>query len=323
LGSRFVASLPPALRTRLACQQFEKLLRRFALFTDVGTDMIRSLSALMQLEVYLPSDFIIVATTTRPCMFFLARGRVQIISASVRSPSGYRFEVVTPAQRGYFNDLSLFVTGSKPLRLTTIRALTHADTFSLSREGFEAALGKSYSAAMHMASMAKAFYRKEIANLVVKRIRNVLQLRPRPWSPPEGLADKLRRYAVVYHKSQTHESLRSSSADGLPLEKAAEATAATAAASAGDDFLGVGSSPAMLERLNTLETSVNAIHEKLDQLLESGGRGSDIHSNAPPLVPTEVANPCSSSVHITVPGRMLSSASASGRTRNIVHRVSL
>ena len=239
LGSRFVASLPPALRTRLACQQFEKLLRRFALFTDVGTDMIRSLSALMQLEVYLPSDFIIVATTTRPCMvsqerdappkhlpestrprsraeasprraprhtlaqFFLARGRVQIISASVRSPSGYRFEVVTPAQRGYFNDLSLFVTGSKPLRLTTIRALTHADTFSLSREGFEAALGKSYSAAMHMASMAKAFYRKEIANLVVKRIRNVLQLRPRPWSPPEGLADKLRRYAVVYHKRQT------------------------------------------------------------------------------------------------------------------------
>ena len=64
-------------------------------------------------QVYLPSDFIVVATTMRPCIFFVARGHVQIISASVRSASGYRFQVVSPSQQCYFNDLTLFITRSQ------------------------------------------------------------------------------------------------------------------------------------------------------------------------------------------------------------------
>ena len=67
-------------------------------------------------QVYLPSDFLVVATTMRRCIFFVARGHVQIISASVRSASGYRFEVVTPSQQCYFNDLALFITRSTQVR---------------------------------------------------------------------------------------------------------------------------------------------------------------------------------------------------------------
>lgn len=80
-------------------------------------------------QVYLPSDFLVVATTMRPCIFFVARGHVQIISASVRSASGYRFQVVSPSQQCYFNDLTLFITRSQqvcaPRALISASAAAH------------------------------------------------------------------------------------------------------------------------------------------------------------------------------------------------------
>ena len=94
-----------SLRTRLACEQFESLLRRYPLFADAGTDMIRALSAHMRLEVYLPSDFMLRAPPLRaqtlsaclrlvqcssyalaPCARLLPRSTCRLTSSSWRRP---------------------------------------------------------------------------------------------------------------------------------------------------------------------------------------------------------------------------------------------
>lgn len=63
-------------------------------------------------------------------------------------------------------------------------------------------LGNSHTAAICMAASAKRFYRREYANLVVPRICSVVKLQPRTWTRPEGLGEKLRRYAARMRESQ-------------------------------------------------------------------------------------------------------------------------
>jgi hypothetical protein len=126
--------------------------------------------------VYLPAEFISVgeARLMRPCIFFLARGRVQLIRPSARLPSGYATEtleggrlVKAPSRRGplsgptplsrwgtvplqamptrrYFQELGLFTDHGARL---TARAMTHVDLYSLARSDFDAALSERCQAA--------------------------------------------------------------------------------------------------------------------------------------------------------------------------------
>ena len=74
-----VRSLPSQLRSRTSCMINESKLRTCPLFEKGDRKFIAALATALLPEVYLPAEFIVVAGFVSRAMYFIARGRVQII----------------------------------------------------------------------------------------------------------------------------------------------------------------------------------------------------------------------------------------------------
>jgi len=144
----FMSRLPEELRSRTACLVFEKLLRSCPLFAQADRKFVAALCVSLHPEVYLPSQFIRVAGHVSRAMYFIQRGRVQLIERIVdegdERTAGREFSAAGVKDSTfkikecdlYFDMVSLFVATPN----FSIRSLTHTDCFRLTSESLSSCL---------------------------------------------------------------------------------------------------------------------------------------------------------------------------------------
>eukprot|EP00966_Prymnesium_polylepis_P174759 4044283-Prymnesium_polylepis.2 len=97
------------------------MIRMCPLFKNADRNLVASLSVTVVPEVYLPAQFIRVAGYVSRSMFFIERGRVQII---LKVPSEMRGFHIVECET-HFDMLALFIES----RNISIRSITHTDCF--------------------------------------------------------------------------------------------------------------------------------------------------------------------------------------------------
>jgi CRP-like cAMP-binding protein len=240
-GDLFIGSLPYQLRSRVSCLVHEPRIRQCPIFANLDRKLVAALSISLSPEVYLPGEFILVAGYVSRCMYFVARGRVQVIRkrehVGAASSAADSHKVVYEERRDYLDELGLF-TDSRPA--LSARSLTHTDLYKLTRADFERAISEYPAPALEMADAVHSMLQPSVAKLVSKRIYEVLQRE----GPP----------TIIRRVSQLRSSRRSSTGVGE------EASARSAG----------------VRRRETVTLSAGAAAAAADQPPSPGSPGSEI-----------------------------------------------
>ena len=110
-GDAFIRSLPYQLRSRISVVVHDQLVRSCALFAEVNTKMIAAIATSLEPEVYLPGEFVVVAGCVSRAMYFISRGKVQLMKRD-ESRNLTAEEVLQ-----FFNELALFSVSTKTTSL--------------------------------------------------------------------------------------------------------------------------------------------------------------------------------------------------------------
>ena len=164
-GDHFIKSLPAQLRSRTSCMIHEGRMRLCPLFTKCDRKFIAALSTTLYPEVYLPAEFIVVSGFVSRSMYFIARGRVQII----RTGPDNRMQIDECAT--YFDEMGLFTEKQHSLYA---RSITHTDLYKLERSEFQRVLKDFPASGWLVASAATRSMPTEDSKQVSKVINNLV-----------------------------------------------------------------------------------------------------------------------------------------------------
>ena len=115
--------------------------------------MIAAIATSLEPEVYLPGEFVVVAGCVSRAMYFISRGKVQLMKRD-ESRNLTAEEVLQ-----FFNELALFSVSTKTTSLSA-RSLTHCDLYSLHKRDFDRIMRDFPGPAMKMADAMLAYARK-------------------------------------------------------------------------------------------------------------------------------------------------------------------
>lgn len=164
-GDHFIRQLPAQLRNRTACMIHEAKLRSCPLFTRCDRKFIAGLATTLLPEVYLPSEFIVVAGYVSRAMYFVARGRVQLIQRTVQST------MQVEEAKEYFDEAGLF---SETHHATSARSITHTDLYKLERHDFDRVVMDFPTAGHFIISAARQYMSQENATAVTRVVSDLV-----------------------------------------------------------------------------------------------------------------------------------------------------
>jgi hypothetical protein len=171
-GDAFIMTLPGPLRTRVSILVHGHCLLQCPLFKEVDDRLVSSVAAELRPEVYLPTEFVLVAGAQTDCMYFIQTGKVSLIMpreasfaaasegrrdsladamAAVKTdsvPDSMQMEERSDQNIPYFNELAVFNFSQRSLTGGTLsaRALTHCDLYKLQSSRFKLALQATHCA---------------------------------------------------------------------------------------------------------------------------------------------------------------------------------
>ena len=189
----FVATLPAQLRSDVSCLMHWRLIRRCPLFTSADRRLISAIATALQPEVYLPSEFILVAGNFSSCMFFIAKGRVLVVERKVHTapPRALHSPPAQPRVQHTYNSLPPHPPGQ--IEASEIGAVQQLD--NTDDGGLEAYAKKSLEAAPEPSSSAKLKSKwKSAASRVASGVREDYFGAPAPPMEPPPFA-----LASTYH----------------------------------------------------------------------------------------------------------------------------
>jgi CRP-like cAMP-binding protein len=164
-GDHFIRSLPSQLRSRTSCMIHEHRMRLCPLFNKCDRKFIAALSTTLLPEVYLPAEFIVVSGFVSRAMFFIARGRVQLIRR------GAEGKMQIDEASSYFDEAGLFTERQHALYA---RSITHTDLYKLERAEFERVVKDFPASGWLIASAASRHLPPEDARMVNKVVMGLV-----------------------------------------------------------------------------------------------------------------------------------------------------
>lgn len=120
--------LPPSLRTELGLHLKRDLLNAVPFFRNAGEAFLREVALGMQPAIFLPGDVILRAGERGRGMYFITRGKVEILSADQRT------RLATLGEGDFFGEMALVF--DEP-RSATARAQDYCDLYQLDRDAFQ------------------------------------------------------------------------------------------------------------------------------------------------------------------------------------------
>lgn len=122
-----LSTLPPGLREELALHLRRDLVRGVPLFAGASEAFVRDIALQMQSFVALPGDVLVRAGDHGHEMYFIGRGRVEVLS-----PAGAVYRTLGAGD--FFGEIALV---DDTARTATVRALAPSDLYVLDRALFE------------------------------------------------------------------------------------------------------------------------------------------------------------------------------------------
>lgn len=204
-GDAFIATLPRQLHLRVSMVVHESTLRRCPLFADADRRLVAALATALSPEVYLPSEYVLVAGYVSRCMYFIASGRVQLIvrvvegddggggaggglvggaqlrgggaggagcgggagSDGVGGGMGGGMRIECAERTDFFDELGLFTERRADM---SVRCVTHTDLYRLERADFERVVADYPRPALLLAENAARHLPPETAAIIARRI---------------------------------------------------------------------------------------------------------------------------------------------------------
>ena len=162
-GHQFIESLPPQLRNDVTYVLYGSCLRCCPIFKDVDRRILTALAVSLVPEVYLPTEFILVAGHVCRGMYLVGRGRVLVV---MRDRA--RHHVSREERTQYFCELGLAggALGTVDAAIdTSARAMSHADVHYLSRDAVEQVLSDYPEPGRQLADRGRRWLTKRVAEL--------------------------------------------------------------------------------------------------------------------------------------------------------------
>ena len=215
-GDAFIRSLPVQLRSDVSCMVHHALIRQCPLFHDADRRLLAAIATALEPEVYLPSEFILVAGFVSSCMYFISKGRVLVMEREQRQRSDAKAEqkfesallghagdvdhvgtstkallkgkwllaarrVASGVRVDYFGERGLFAALDQKFHEfhfdTSARALTHVDLYGLDREHFEQICADYPTHALKLIESAKKNMPIEFASAFAHKVETIVHAR--------------------------------------------------------------------------------------------------------------------------------------------------
>ncbi|XP_015589234.1 potassium/sodium hyperpolarization-activated cyclic nucleotide-gated channel 1 [Cephus cinctus] len=122
-----LSSLPDQLRQEIVLYSCQRLVENVAIFQNLPQDVLTSIVTNLKLELYLPNDIIVKASTHGDCMFFLSSGTVAVFT-----PTGK--EICHLDDGAYFGEVALLVQDQR--RVASVVAIDICEVYRLDRRDF-------------------------------------------------------------------------------------------------------------------------------------------------------------------------------------------
>lgn len=140
-----MAELPISLRTDVALFLRRDFIERAPLFRGASHELVRELALELRPVVFTPGDYIFRAGQFGRHMYFISRGRVEIIATD-----GYTL-LNTISEGDFFGEIALLF--SQP-RTASVRAVDYCDLYTLDKDTFDRVLTHYPDFAAHIRDMA-------------------------------------------------------------------------------------------------------------------------------------------------------------------------
>jgi voltage-gated potassium channel len=141
-----LSDLPPSLRLELTLHLNRRIIQKVPLFAGASDAFVRDLVSGLRPVVYTPGDFIIRRGDVGHEMFFINRGRVEVLGRDDTDV------VATLADGSFFGEMSLL---SSAPRVASIRAVDYCELYSLDKETFSRVLAAYPEFARHIREAAE------------------------------------------------------------------------------------------------------------------------------------------------------------------------
>ncbi|KAL1528438.1 hypothetical protein AB1Y20_009785 [Prymnesium parvum] len=276
-SQQLLDSLPAVFSSRVALAVHVNILRSFPPFRDVGDRFLADIATKLHPEVYQPFAEILVVGQVWHSMYFIKRGKVELIERADSAEHKYVVEL-----DDYFGELTLFTTTKLDY---SVRAATHLDCYRLDREDYEVVMKRHPAEAVQVADNLSSMLPPKVGRKVVADIyaaaglREVLSiLQNRKWRPPKGFAERLRKFAQEdattlerLRQAQRQRKLRRSCSTSLASSQLLQLHAEHAAAAAGEGEAplsahSVGKLEAVTERLAAIASAHATLEEDMRQM---------------------------------------------------------
>ncbi len=140
-----VASLPPTLRAEVSLVLNQEIIEKVPLFAGASDEFIRAIAVKMHPRIYLPYDYIIRASEIGDEMYFISRGKVEVISPD----GGTIYATLTGGD--FFGEMALLY--DQP-RTANVRSIGYCDLYTLNKNDFNSILALHPEVAERIKSIA-------------------------------------------------------------------------------------------------------------------------------------------------------------------------
>jgi len=144
--STVLAGLPPSLHTDVSLFLKRDIIQGVPFFQDANEELIRDIALSMKPVIYLPGDYVFRAGENGFVMYFISRGKLEVISSD-----GQRV-YTTLSDGDFFGEIALLQ--SRP-RTASVRAIDFCDLYSLDKTDLERILQSHPAFAAHIEERIK------------------------------------------------------------------------------------------------------------------------------------------------------------------------
>ena len=132
MANKLASEVSDPLGLEMSLYLHEKQMRAISIFKDIGREVIKSLVQQMQVEIYMPGDYIARKGERVNKLFMVTRGRCELIE---NTADGTHVEIIRRLKEGdHFGEISL-LDGRKCE--ATVRAVTYCNFNTISKYAFQ------------------------------------------------------------------------------------------------------------------------------------------------------------------------------------------
>lgn len=153
--NEILGSLSNQLKQEIILHTCGALLTGTEVFHDVPRAFLVRVSYMMKMEIFLPSDVVIISGSEADTMFFILTGMVAVYDQGGK-------EMCHLADGSYFGEMSLFVTGEH--RKASVVSIDFCEMYTLSKEHFNEAIAPYPDLLDSLKRRAKARLREFLAH---------------------------------------------------------------------------------------------------------------------------------------------------------------